>query len=819
MAGTTVRTRTRVIGIVHSHIRKDPFDGVIDLSKDITNISCTKVLKGAGTLQVGLVPRVNYLNYLYPNDIINIYIDNGEGSGFIRTFFGYIDRIERNIAVDDQGVKSTSFRLVATDMTKVIDRTDIYFNPNLSNRKELFGQFGASNNESGAALRTAGLITHGTPAELVENTLQILLGFGQQWKLPETYPEHFLDESRRVRTQRAKARIPKKIVDRLAALGYGNIEQTVTDPLLLTQLLNDINEDANKIYGQDVDLTNISLKLAGVAGTRVELAQILQGTSQLQAYKTVLNSINSPGNVSLLDILDLSFIEAMTIDGYLSSQTIWSQTGTLASFLQGTCNEVVNELFYDLRPVADADEFHDSCFGTIYSRDSDELGINVEGVPGFPANTAAVQYRPAVIMREYPYSVVEGLDLSKYRSIDNNLIGKVPFGPVFAQEPNVPGRKLYQYDKTLNPEPCAFEEISKPFKHLDVAVIHDSDVIEESVGRSDAEVFNLFALYATDNNSALYKFLLSEFLPIITPVSVLRNGLRVHEMQTKFATYSRDQLCGPTTTVPKSQSLLEKENAIRNAGGSGIPEVLEERYNTGSAVDSYQVRQNLIRWSLLIDSWNQHNHEFLSGTIKLGPRPDIRVGYRLDWVERSESYYVESVSHEWAYPGRMITTLQVSRGQRNDPFPAYIPPVMPMPGGEYLGSELYRETKLSENASIEEEKGKKIYTVTRQVEKIKQISNQVATGGGNRSESGRLSEYFDLKDPTATARGVGAYTNQDDENEIDQHGNANLGGTAEYAFEPAVEDRGVFVTFVEDDIEKTEYIQEDIKKRKKGNKK
>lgn len=818
MAGTTVRNRTRVIGVVHSHIRKDPFDGVIDLSNDIINLSCTKVLKGAGTLQLQLVPRVNYLNFLYPNDIINIYIDNGAGDGFVRTFFGYIDRIERNITVDDQGIKNTNFRVVCTDMVKVIDRTDIYFNPNLSNRKELFGQFGAANNESGTALRTAGLITHGTPSELIENTLQILLGFGQQWKLPDTYPEHFLEESRKIRTQRAKARIPKRIIDRLAALGYGNIEQTVTDPMLLAQLLADIRQAATTIYGQDVDLTDPNLKLAGVMGTKRELAQLLQGTSQLQAYKTVLNSINSPGNVSILDILDLSFIESMTIDGYLSSQTIWGQTGSLSSFLQGTCNEVVNELFFDLRPVVNADEYQDSCFGTIYSKDSDELGINVAGTEAYPS-TAAVQYRPAVVMREYPYSVVEGLDLSKYRSIDNNLVGKVPFGPIFAQEPNTPGRKLYQYEHTLNPEPCAFDEISKPFKHLDVAVIHDSDVIEESVGRSDAEVFNLFALYATDNNSALYKFLLTEFLPIITPVSVLRNGLRVHEMQTKFATYSRDQLCGPASTyidVPAPKSLLEEENSIRK--DADVSDLIK-KYNTGSAVDSFQVRQNLIRWSLLIDSWNQHNHELLSGTIKTGPRPDIRVGYRLDWVERSESYYVESVSHEWSYPGRMTTTLQVSRGQRNDPYPAYIPPVMPLSGGKFLGSEVYRETVISENKSIEEAKGKKFDVVTKQVERIKQISLQVATGGGNRSETGRLADYFDLRDPTATARGVGAYTTQDDENEIDQHGAANYGGTAEYAFERSLEDVGVFVTLAETDVEKTELIQQHIKKKKKSKKK
>ncbi len=55
--------------------------------------------------------------------------------------------------------------------------------------------------------------------------------------------------------------------------------------------------------------------------------------------------------------------------------------------------------------------------------------------------------------------------------------------------------------------------------------------------------------------------------------------------------------------------------------------------------------------------------------------PEIRAGYRLDLPDRGLSFYVEAVNHSWQFPDDMSTTLQVTRGQPNDPFPLYVPPV------------------------------------------------------------------------------------------------------------------------------------------------
>jgi hypothetical protein len=84
-----------------------------------------------------------------------------------------------------------------------------------------------------------------------------------------------------------------------------------------------------------------------------------------------------------------------------------------------------------------------------------------------------------------------------------------------------------------------------------------------------------------------------------------------------------------------------------------------------------------LRWALLLDHWYQHNQEYLNGSMTLRAFPEIRVGYRLDIAERHESYYVESVQNRWQYPNAMTTTVQLSRGQRNDPFPVYVYPASP----------------------------------------------------------------------------------------------------------------------------------------------
>jgi hypothetical protein len=66
--------------------------------------------------------------------------------------------------------------------------------------------------------------------------------------------------------------------------------------------------------------------------------------------------------------------------------------------------------------------------------------------------------------------------------------------------------------------------------------------------------------------------------------------------------------------------------------------------------------------------------EYLSGRIDMRGAPEIRVGYRLDFVERDMSFYIEGVNHVWQFPDKMTTSLSVTRGQPNKPYPLYVLP-------------------------------------------------------------------------------------------------------------------------------------------------
>ena len=75
-----IRQHTRVKVLVHSHIEASPpvrtgIPGSVDCSADCITLSTSKAIKSGGSASVVLVSRFNYINYIFPNDWINIYID------------------------------------------------------------------------------------------------------------------------------------------------------------------------------------------------------------------------------------------------------------------------------------------------------------------------------------------------------------------------------------------------------------------------------------------------------------------------------------------------------------------------------------------------------------------------------------------------------------------------------------------------------------------------------------------------------------------------------------------------------------------------
>jgi len=747
----TTRTHTRALVLVHSHVKKEPFNGTIDLSMDVIQIDTSKSIKSVGAATLSLVPRRNYLNYIFPNDVINIYFDPGDGQrGLVRTFFGYVDRIERTENTAENGQVSTQYRLSCSDFMKAVDKTDIYFNPHLQNRTEFDDPDLGLSPLGGSGLRTKGVTAFGSPSDMVENILEILMGFGSQWVLPPPLVNNDLIINRRkIKQQKALEKIPDNVISTLGELGIvryddannpvsSDIRQVADSDTVISNLLAQKTKESLSISSYTTD-AEASLQSSFIS-RKVEYDNLFSRSTSLSAYRNLLR--NERSGASLVDLIDTSFIEALSIDGFIQSAGIWQGQGSVLSLMRGYSNEIVNELIFDLRPVAVTDsggDYVDSCFGETYSRSEDDVGngVNIYGTVSVPGSVPAVKYVPAIVFREYPFSTVEGLDLQGIYSLEGEgELDYTPFGPIFAAgvkdgDP-VPRRVLYDYsripqiakreNKALGSSSCKFEEGAKPLKHLDVLPIYNTDVVSSSLGRSDTDVFNFFSLYANNSLINIYKFLLQGIMPVLTPVSIQRNGLRVVEFNTKFANFGKDFICEP---------------------GS-------------SAVDSGQIRKNLVRWTLLIDHWNQHNAEYLSGTITLRSMPELRVGYRLDWVDRNESYYVESVSHSWSYPAGMTTSIQVSRGQRNDPLPAYVPPTV----SRSFGSKSTNILGFGE---------------------LTETSEFSLKGGGNRTDTGRLADYFELRDTKATLgsseRNVSA---QNDENIADTQPNADKGRIAIY---------------------------------------
>jgi hypothetical protein len=654
-----VRQKTRVKVVVHSHIEETPSvrggkPGVVDCSDDTISMDTSKTIKGTGSASITLVARVNYINYVFPNDWITIWVNPGDGRGFIKVFFGFVDRIDRVIQTDaETGATTTLFKLSCSDFTKAFDITHVYFNPYIADREDFVGEFAGTKNLAGAALRTKGVTVFGSPVDIVLSYAHLLMGFGAQFVAPKSYVfnQALLEESRKFRRDWAKSRLSKEV---LKEIGSDTIAQWLAKlkkeakgiEELLAEDLRTGNHDnvfnyagsmglsdaeANDLVNQFVSGEGVSeivqqVAVRAILSKRGLPTKLLTDDASIKAGLAIEET--AAGQHHLLDLIDFSLVEHAAIDGSIVATSIWTQQGTLWSLMNSYSNSMVNELFMDLRPLSK--NFKEKALsGGGYARIKDEL-VEKESETG-------VMFVPSMIMREYPFSTVRGYFVAA--TVLGKPVEDVLFGALFSNEPNIPGRKIISIpaiSDTADAEYC--------FKHLDVAVISVLDIASESVGRSDVDVVNLLEVYS-DLIGKNMKFMMQDIQPIAIPISVARHGLRVRSYTTRFARFSKK---------------------VRKKGG----------------VDTVGTRRKLVRWAMLLDHWYQHNAEYLNGSITTRAFPEIRVGFRLDISERRESYYVEGVNHSWNYPEPMSTTFTVSRGQRNDPYPVYEKPAIKAIGGD-----------------------------------------------------------------------------------------------------------------------------------------
>lgn len=954
--------------VINSH----ETEGAIDVSQEVIALEMSKNIKGTGNATVTLVASRNYLNLINPNDYINIYMDVGDGEGWTRTFFGFVDVVREKYAVAENGEPTTSYTLRCSDFQKAFDRTQIYFNPHMSGRADFGGdEFGAIN-IGGISMITKGVRTNGSPANIVQNLVMMLFGFGTQYILPPTYGPNadVIASNRNKRSEYFKGQLGSiarnallkeetfkalRAATNAEASGFSS-DLSTASPKKRMQALRDRYDLG--LAEDDIRLANTGKfnKLVADAEFRKHIGA---GSKEFNEHDPAIlqgiGVIDDQKNYNLIDLIDaFTFFEEASIDGWVDDTGIWNKTGSLSQLLRNYTHDEVNEFYYDLRPVTEDNTSED----TEYLRKEDDINGNV-GPSG-----VGIRYVPALVMREYPFGTISRIDGSDLRlrlpgdNKDDTALGIVEVGALFSDKPNVPGRHVVR-QSTLSIRARKTGGNQDALRRIDVAVINSQEITSSDFARSDSDHFNLFEAYQTEFQLSDVKWTMSEILPIVTPIHVMRHGLRTRTYTTKWSMFnidlsddrtfgdrldgivtpaapaepevsngtssedsdlslsgaavapvvvvdaadnsnrtgkvsspygwraknnagvvrpvatvnasggkwvfhngvdingdegtdvlavmdgvvvasvpngvfggygesvlikhktalgavlytlythlnsravgqenvspsrivgmssdvhprgvfvpipvtagqviggmgrtngtkgnpggtfsagsthlhleflqkinnkvypSKDKVATPDTDFPAGSNTpnpgtdnprsldpvaqlallgvtlidlsgnpavssdledadnnldddndgfeenpaIDPGNAINADHLSGAASQIGESQSTGG--DTIDTRKQILRWSLLQDHWYQHNLEYLSGQIHMRGAPEIRSGYRLDIEDRRMSFYVEGVSHSWQFPNKMTTTLTVSRGQSNNPYPMYVMPPSP----------------------------------------------------------------------------------------------------------------------------------------------
>lgn len=587
-AGGVPRYRTRWKIIIHSHRSDVP----ITLQDKVITVSTNKTVKNVGTCSLSFTADVNLLNKVFPDDYINVYVDRGEGSGWTRLFFGFVDHIEEVHRVDATGVPQTIYSLQCSDFQKALEKTQIYFNPHVAARADFSGGFVGTVNLGGVFLRSIGILLNGSPADFVANVILLLMGFGGQFVLPSSYNPRLMD---RIRAQRASFvldRLPEDVKRSvLEAGGYTQFLERVRAAVVPESSLTAADfsrgfdpASANPTEVQRAQRARLQesmirrLSGAGVADEGTDFAREVGA-----AAFNILNTTATGYPPCLLDVIDIfTFLERGAIDGYCAGAPLAERQGTVMNFLRFVSNEVVNEMFFDLRPISKNGGL---VAGTDFSTDPDDVNGNVadEDTP------AGILYQPALVMREYPFSTIQSIDMSQFpltvrerptdslgnpgpaQQGDLEYIGHLHFGAIYSNEPNVPGRHVVTVPNMNLEDRVRGIATSNAPKHLDVVVVRDKEIMATRFSRSDNDHFNLFEFTSDSMIGNAARWFMQDICPIITPIHIAQHGLRVRSLETRF------------TRTPLPLAARMENRPANTADATGDTSAAEEAAPTASA--------------------------------------------------------------------------------------------------------------------------------------------------------------------------------------------------------------------------------------------
>jgi len=312
-----VQGKTRCKVLVHSHgqaATEPPFD----LTPDVVECITTKTFS-TGAFQITVVPRKHYDNLIFPNDVVNIYLSSGTEevspqSGdrtpnvpdeLVRVMLGYVDRVSRKVTTDAAtGGTTTRYVINGTDITKALQRTNVYFDPHLARDDNALPIFG--NNLAGIGMLSSGQPLVGTPTTFARGLILAFLGYGNQFMLPPNYP------------------------------AYRNSTVASFDQIVKRSL--DIEED----------LFIISQALRNVRKSKERFATLLERFKEYDGSgERHQDLVQKPTLATLLDLF--TYVEDRAVAGRHGTAPLHEGHFTVADLIYDFSNAFVNEFFVDLR--------------------------------------------------------------------------------------------------------------------------------------------------------------------------------------------------------------------------------------------------------------------------------------------------------------------------------------------------------------------------------------------------------------------------------------------------------------------------------------
>lgn len=584
--GTTIRRyRTTCKVIVQSHEH-----GKMDLSQDVVGIGYNKSVKGVGSLNITLVGSHNFLELIHPNDYINLYINRGDGDGWTRVFFGYIDVIKQRYNVNEDGTPNTTYSLKCSDFQKSFEKTQVYFNPYMSGRKDFSGEKFGTINIGGVALMTKGVRASGSPANVIQNLITLLFGFGTQFMLPEGYGVNPTAVARN-RAARKKyllgelGHVAKSAL--LEAGGFKNLAAQVeidaqTAAANIAKMSN--KQKALEILMEKYQVGAYVLSAKGIGLQDIpRLTELIRDSAFRNkigagrgsfnetdpAVLQAIGALDDTSRYTLLDLIDLfTLFEDASIDGWVTDTGIWQKQGSIGQILRTYAHEEINELFFDLRPVM----LDPNAEGSDYARVADDSNGNLADGK---EDQNGITYVPSVVMREYPFGTIPRLDGSDIQFTLQRLkdqgsakevnLGVVEIGSLFSDKPNMPGRHTIE-QPSLSIALNATGNSRTATKYLDVARIHSTEIISSDLSRSDSDHFNLMEVYSSDLQLQDMKWMMADVLPLATPINIMRHGLRTKTYITRWAQFNTATASAVERTNARAgKQVLEAEDAIPQA--------------------------------------------------------------------------------------------------------------------------------------------------------------------------------------------------------------------------------------------------------------